>query len=336
MVTSKNKFELPQYEREWSSFDETFGVTASQVITEMNKSGDDIPEQEPNYSLKLQAAGVTRTNIPVNILHPFDPHQVVQIVCSLVANTEVPSSKRGVHMSRIGDIIAKATTYTYTSLQEYTGHIAESLSKWEYQGSSQVKAYGQLPYLEMVKGWIPEKNKLSLENIGLTATSVINKDNNSKQSAGITISNITACPCVQSTYKHTLLQKGDKDIEKQIVTPLITHSQRCRTTIEILDLPWNITLPIKELMVGIDQGIVRVQNTLPREHELLMVYKAHKKPQFIEDVVREMVFKAFQVVKNDFHESSIRVYSESMESIHDFDIQAEFKDSVENLRKEWD
>ena len=329
------EFELAKYEREWPSFEEIFGVTASQVITGMNQSGDDIPEQKPNYALNIQAAGVTRTNIPVKILHPFDSRQVVQIVCSLVANTEVPSYKRGIHMSRIGDIIANSTTYTYANLQEYTEQIAESLSKLEYQGLSQVKAFGQLPYLEKVKGWIPEKNKLSLEHIGLTASSVTNKGNGYKQSAGITISNITACPCVQSTYKHTLLQKGYEDIEKQIVTPLITHSQRCKTTIEILDLPRNSVLPIKDLIASVDQGIVRVQNTLPREHELLMVYQAHKKPQFIKNVVREMAFKTYQVVKNDFHGSSIRVYSESMESIHDFDIQAEFKDSIENLKKAW-
>lgn len=65
-----------------------------------------------------------------------------------------------------------------------------------------------------------------------------------------------------------------------------------------------------------------------------MVYKAHKKPQFIEDVVREVAYRVAQVIKDDFQQSSIRVFSESMESIHDFDIQAELEDSVENMLQE--
>lgn len=99
-------------------------------------------------------------------------------------------------------------------------------------------------------------------------------------------------------------------------------------------MPVGKTIPIKRLLEAIDQALVRVQNTLPREYELLMVYRSHKKPQFIEDVVREVAVKVGEAIKDDFQQSSIRVFSESMESIHDFDIQAELVESVENLVQE--
>lgn len=328
-----HQFELPRYERDLPSFSEVFGVSAAEVITEMDRSGDDIPEQEPKYSFKINSAGIRRDNIPVKILDPFGSNQVVQVFCFLEASTEVPYFKRGIHMSRIGDIVAKSTLNTYESLQEYALTLAELLTKYEYQGTSQVNVQSNFPYLESVKGWKQEKDKVSLEHLGLSV-SIRNKQGSGySQRAGIKVSNITACPCVQSTYKHTLQAAGNL-LQESIFSPFITHSQRCRTTIEILNLPIGKTLPIKRLLEAIDRGIVRIQNTLPREYELLMVYKAHKKPQFIEDVVREVAFRVGQAIKDDFQQSSIRVFSESMESIHDFDIQAELEDSVENLLQE--
>lgn len=322
--------ELPQYERNIPTFSEVFGVSALEVITQMNQSGDDIPEQEPRYSLKINSAGVRRNNIPVKILDPFGSNQVVQLSCSLIATTEVPYFKRGIHMSRIGDIIAKSTINTYESLHEYAVTISELLSKYEYQGTSEVNVQSNFSYLESVKGWKEEKDKTSLEHIGLFATIRTKQETGITQSAGITVSNITACPCVQSTYKHTLQAAGEFSIDS-VFTPFITHSQRCRTSIEIVNMPVGKILPMKTLLEVLDHSIVRVQNTLPREYELLMVYRAHKKPQFIEDVVREVAYKVSQAIKDEFQQSSIKVFSESMESIHDFDIQAELEGSVEML-----
>ena len=327
------QFELPRYERNQPDFSEVFGVSAAEVIQDMDVSGDDIPEQEPKYAFNINSAGVRRDNIPVKLLDPFGSEQVFQVFCSLEASTEVPYFKRGIHMSRIGDIIADSTQNTYESLQQYGLALAELLTKYEYQGSSQVKVQTKFPYLENVKGWKEEKDKVSLEHLGLSASIHTKQGSSYSQSAGITVANITACPCVQSTFKHTLKVAGNL-VQDSIFSPFITHSQRCRTTIEVLNLPVGKTIPIKRLLEAVDQGIVRVQNTLPREYELLMVYRAHKKPQFIEDVVREVAVRVGHVIKDDYQQSSIRVFSESMESIHDFDIQAELVESVENLIQE--
>ena len=337
LPSPENKFMskyLPTFNRNWPSFSEVFGVDADQVIPNMNQAGDDIPEQEPRYSISLNSVGVSRKNIPVQILDPFGSGEVVQICCSIVAETAVPTYKRGIHMSRIGDIFAQLTTKVFSSLQEYSLNVAELLTDLEYGGSSKVEVNGQLPYLEQVEGWKPEKNKTSLEHLGLSASTYTKQEKGYIQNAGIEISNITACPCVQSTYRHTLLQ-SNSELDKRIINPLITHSQRCRTKVEIVNIPGNIPIPIKDILNQLDQGIVRVQNTLPREYELLMVYQAHKQPQFIEDVVREIAVKVCKATKDYFPDSFLRVTSQSMESIHDFDIQALLEDSIENFSKEF-
>lgn len=324
---------LPQFNRNWAGFSEVFGVSADSVISSMNQAGDDIPEQEPKHNISLNSVGVSRNNIPVQILDPFGSGEIVQVSCSIVAETAVPYYKRGIHMSRIGDIFAKLTQKVFVSLQEYSLDVANLLTDLEYGGLSKVEVKGELSYLEQVEGWKPEKNKVSLEHIGLTANTHTKQQQEYDyvQNAGIEISNITACPCVQRTYRHTLLQSNSELDQKLLIDPLITHSQRCRTKVEILNIHGQMNIPIKEILNQIDLGIVRVQNTLPREYELLMVYQAHKNPQFIEDVVREIAVKVAQVTQESFPSSSIRVTSESMESIHDFNIQALLEDSIENL-----
>ncbi len=321
---------LPRFNRNWAGFSEVFGVSADRVIPSMNNGGDDIPEQEPKYNISLNSVGVSRNNIPVQILDPFGSGKAVQVSCSVVAETALPYYKRGIHMSRIGDIFANLTQKVFDSLQEYSLNVANLLTDLEYGGLSKVEVKGELSYLEQVEGWKPEKNKVSLEHIGLTATTHTKHEKNYIQNAGIEISNITACPCVQSTYRHTLLQ-SNSELNKHLINPLITHSQRCRTKVEILNIHEQMNIPIKEILNQIDLGIVRVQNTLPREYELLMVYQAHMYPQFIEDVVREIAVKVSQVTRENFPNSSIKVTSQSMESIHDFDIQALLEDSIENL-----
>ena len=321
---------LPQFNRNCAGFSEVFGVSSERVISSMNNGGDDIPEQEPKYNISLNSVGVSRDNIPVQILDPFGSGEAVQVSCSVVAETALPYYKRGIHMSRIGDIFAKLTQKVFVSLQEYSLNVANLLTDLEYGGLSKVEVKGELSYLEQVEGWKAEKNKVSLEHIGLTATTYTKQEKNYIQNAGIEISNITACPCVQSTYRHTLLQ-NNSELNKHLINPLITHSQRCRTKVEILNIHGSMNIPIKEILNQIDLGTVRVQNTLPREYELLMVYQAHMYPQFIEDVVREIAVKVSQVTRKNFPNSSIKVISQSMESIHDFNIQALLEDSIENL-----
>jgi GTP cyclohydrolase FolE2 len=138
--------------------------------------------------------------------------------------------------------------------------------------------------------------------------------------------------CVQQTYKHALLQtKGDIHTALKTISPLLTHSQRCCTRVEVKDL--HRPLPIQSILEMLDRILYRVQNTLPREYELLLVYRAHHAPQFIEDVVRQILANLYSLLKTDFAESTIYINANSMESIHDFDIVSEVEISMVQLGK---
>jgi GTP cyclohydrolase-4 len=64
-----------------------------------------------------------------------------------------------------------------------------------------------------------------------------------------------------------------------------------------------------------------------------MVYRAHKNPQFMEDVVRDIVSNVYFQFKEKYPNAFITVETDSAESIHDFNIQAKIKSSFKDLGK---
>lgn len=324
---------IARYNRKVVSFENEMGVSPKKVIQPMDNDGDDIPYQNPEHMIRLPRVGLIRKHIPVRIINPFDEAQkeIIPLLADVVLETEVPASRRGIHMSRTGDIIAQTVTKIYANLQEYASDITEKLSDSQYGGPSSVSVCSSFSYLEEVKGWKNEKDKKSLETIQLHAAAHDSKERHSED-AGIEIANMTACPCVQKTYKHALLAaKNDVRNAIENVSPLLTHSQRCTTRIDIGDIPGSF--PVKKVLEILDGILVRVQSTLPRDHELLMVYRSHKKPQFMEDVVRDVLAGVFSVFKDKFPQSMIRVETTSMESIHSFDIHTRAEFHMNELRK---
>ncbi len=319
----------PKHQRQLATFEDVMGAPANRVILSMNASGDDIPHQEPEHRIALPGVGLKRQNIPVQILDPFGSGKMSHLNCKVETRTFVPAERRGIHTSRIGRLVAESTEKVYPDLQAYAADLATAMSDAEYGISSEVSVAGTLSYLEEVKGWKQEKDKVSLEHLGLHARVYADRGHQVEH-AGLSINHITACPCVQQTYKHALLQaKGDVHAALETVAPLLTHSQRCSTTIEVKNLA--MSLPVRPMLEALDEVLYRVQNTLPREYELLLVYRAHAAPQFIEDAVRQILARLYDLLADESPESSISLSSVSMESIHDFDIAAEIELSIAQL-----
>ena len=320
---AKNSPRVSRYARRTPEFGDALGASAARVICAMDKAGDDIPYQRPDIEIALPSVGLDRNGVPVRLADPLGSSTLAIAFCDVAVRTSVPSSRRGIHTSRIGNAIAESATRVYSDLQSYALDLARHIDDAEYGGRTEVKVDGAFSYLEPVSGWRAGKNKSSLEHLALHA-SVRLDSGKPTMSAGLSINHITACPCVQQTYKHALLEaKGDVHQALVVAGPLLTHSQRCRTRVELRGL--HATLPIRELLEALDASVYRVQNTLPREHELLLVYRAHREPQFIEDAMRQVVAAVGKTFASKFPQATVRVDSVSFESIHDYDIRADIE-----------
>lgn len=308
-------------------FSETFDIPAGVVIEQMDAAGDDIPSQNPQFSLPIRGVGLTRENIPISIRSPFESDTFQQVACSVKLAIHLPATKRGIHISRLNHAIAEQSQKRFDNLQQCVENLTKTVSEITYGAPAHVSLSGKLAYWEAVPGWKAAKDKLSLEHIGLHCEGYL-EGGKFIQQAGFSFNHITACPCVQQTMKHLLLTKK-VNIEPFTQIPFLTHSQRCETKVSIQHIPE--ALPLSTLIRAVDKVIFRVRNTLPRENELLLVFQAHQKPQFIEDVVRQIPLSLYEVVQNYPH-STVKTTCRSMESIHDFDIHAESEYTVAQLK----
>ena len=300
-----------------------------QAINAMNSHGDDVPNQSPVREIALQRMGVRRTAIPVTILDPFDASRTVQLSCAVDAHVGLQPHRRGIHVSRIGDLLARFSTRVFPSLDQYAGALCEQLRAAQASENAGVQVSGVFSYVEDVVG---VKNKSSLEHLDLRAEAR-RHGGTLELSSGVGFNHITACPCVQETFKHSFgeKQQGLIGALAEHEVPFLTHSQRCHSEVTLSGPGTPPALPV--LLARIDQVIVRCQNTLPREFELLTVHQAHMKAQFLEDALRDLLHGVFELIRGSHPGAAIRIRATSMESIHDFDITGEVSATVAELAR---
>lgn len=318
---------LPRHQRTRRSFAGTFERDHEQTIEAMDRGGHDIPNQAPSTPLGLRNIGVKRSAIPVVLRNPLGGKEPVHLSCTVDARVSLAAAKRGIHVSRIGDLLARRSGEVYPSLLDYADSLNADLRAAQKSESAMVAVEGIFTYLEEISG---VKQKQSLEHLQLFAAADFDQDR-STRSCGIGFSHITACPCVQETYRNSFAGKGSERARAGKQVPLITHTQRCQTRITITradEFPG-----LSELLACIDPVVVRNQNTLPREFELLNVHRAHAEPQFLEDVLRDLTRAVHRLVREKAPEGKIRIQSVSLESIHDFDMEGEIEFSVKDLDK---
>jgi GTP cyclohydrolase FolE2 len=76
------------------------------------------------------------------------------------------------------------------------------------------------------------------------------------------------------------------------------------------------------VLAALDTVLVRTCNTLPRDLELACVFRAHQRPQFIEDAVRAAAVAVAGALMPGVRFRRLAVRSRSLESIHEFDLDA--------------
>lgn len=341
-------------------FKDRFNNAEATAISSMNDNGDDIASQAPLNKIDIQKVGLVRHNIPVTIAHPFDGDksnaeharngngcggkEKLTVYCEVKVQTCVPASVRGVHMSRMNNHFAAASLGKYETLLDYARQLASSITDSHFGGPTHVSVSTTVPIFAHVKGWKSEKDKVSLDHVGMSVdveyrkTTEEYQDNGRgdqwKMGMGVTVNHITACPCVQKTFAHAA------DLH-HIPFPLLTHSQRTTSSVSLHGI--NAAVDLVKLLQSVDAVVHRVHNTLPREYELAKVHDAHLRPQFAEDVVRDVAVSVLQTFKTDpiiqsttthtsslpdqrkIKQSMVKVKSVSAESIHDFDIVAEIE-----------
>ena len=280
-------------------------MIASAEHSRVLETSPDVPEERPSFAIGLTEVGITAKTVWVRLPHgrlPFSARIVV----------DQPGEVRGIHMSRIEEAVAELYEQEFMSLKEYGVELGRNVLAKQRGSSGSILLSGQVPVLQETV----VSSRTSIDSMQITAEIRFLKidEEISEESIliGCGVNHITACPCTQAYNQILFNKKGSS-------CPLPTHSQRSFTSLKVETA--RSTIRYQDLLSCLGAALHITQDLMKRSDEAEIVLKAHQKPQFAEDAVRETA----RIVGQRFADilpgsAKIIIESLSLESIHIHDV----------------
>ena len=301
---------------------------------------EDVQARVPSLSLSLSRVGVTGVEKVIRIKqNGAEQLFYAQLECFV----DLGPLQKGAHMSRfeevvndaIGEVILGEATFRAETLAQ---HIAEKVR--ERQGAHSAEVTIRARYPEHKPAPV---SGIATQEIYTLHGSAVAGESGTRRLIGVTAAGMTACPCaqelVQGASRERLVEQGFSDDEIERVfssVPVATHNQRGLGTLRI-GCPETCDTDIDALrLVEIVEASMssEIYELMKRSDEGAVVEKAHRRPRFVEDCVREMVsgvVKAFPDLGDDIFVSA---HQENLESIHQHNVVAERFGLLGELRHE--
>ncbi len=160
---------------------------------------------------------------------------------------------------------------------------------------------------------------------------------------GVTAQGITACPCAQQLVaghaREALGADGFTEAEIERIldrVPVATHNQRGLGTLLVGCVEGCEQEIDARLLLGIVESAMssEIYELMKRSDEAAVVTKAHRRPRFVEDCVREMIHGAVRALPTLDRSSFLSARQENLETIHQHNVVAERFGLVSELRAE--
>jgi GTP cyclohydrolase IV len=301
---------------------------------------EDVQAQAPSLPVSLSRVGVTNVEKVIRIrANGTEQLYSARLDCFV----DLGPQQKGAHMSRfeevvndaIGEVVLGESALRAETLAQ---HVAEKIR--DRQGARRAEVHIEARYPEHKPA--PVSGILTQEIYSLLGVAVASEAG-TRRLIGVRAQGITACPCaqtlVQAHARERLVGGGfsDEDIERIFeAVPVATHNQRGLGTLHI-GCPEDCINDIdaEALLAVVEESMSsEIYELMKRSDEVAVVEKAHRRPRFVEDCVREMVrgvIDGFPIL-TDRHFVSAR--QENLETIHQHNVTAERFGLVGEMRRE--
>lgn len=289
----------------------------------------DIQAEQPNVNVTLSRVGVTGVEKIIRIATPDGPQLFyAQLDCFV----DLSAAQKGVHMSRFEEVVNEAIDQVVLreafKAEVLAGHIAELVR--ERQGGARAEVRMRARYPEHKPA--PESGLLTQEIYTMLGTAVAGNEG-TRRLVGVQAHGMTACPCAQEMVAENSRRRlaadgfSDDEIDRVLsAVPVATHNQRGLATLQV-GCPFGSG-------DGIDAGTLlriaensmssEIYELMKREDEVSVVEKAHRRPRFVEDCVREMIAGAVGELSDEMPaDAFIGAHQENFETIHQHNVVAE-------------
>ncbi len=145
---------------------------------------------------------------------------------------------------------------------------------------------------------------------------------------------MTACPCAMETCREQLTREFPLLADPRLADlPMISHNQRNRTRL-VFELDGDADVEAEEVIAAIEAAQSSpTYAILKRGDEGQVVLNAHRRPKFVEDVLRDLLASLPERFPGVPDAAEVRASTVSEESIHKYNVEASHRVTLGELRR---
>jgi GTP cyclohydrolase-4 len=299
----------------------------------------DVQSRRPATEVGLSRVGVTGIEKVIRIrANGSEQLFYAELECFV----DLSPHQKGAHMSRFEEVVNEAIDEVILAealkAEMLAAHIAERVRDRQNGMRAEVAIAARFPEHKPA----PVSGTPTQEIYTLVGSAVAS-ERGTRRLVGVEAQGMTACPCAQELVmgraRERLLDDGFSESEVDRVlehVPVATHNQRgtgtlylgctedCREPVEAATL-----LEIVEASMSSE-----IYELMKRPDEAEVVEKAHRRPRFVEDCVREMVRMAVERFEAFGEQAFLLARQENMETIHKHNVVAERYGLLGELQRE--
>jgi GTP cyclohydrolase IV len=308
--------------------------------TRSTLSAPDVQSRQPAVALGLSRVGVTGVEKVIR-LKQNGSEQLFSARFECVV--DLGPDQKGAHMSRfeevvneaIGEVVLNEAALKVETLAE---HIAQLVRDRQGADRAEVSVEARFPEHKPA----PVSGVLTQEIYTLHGSALATRLG-TRRLIGVTAQGITACPCAQELIAtdararlHTL-GYDDPAIDEIIdAVPVATHNQRGLGTLHIgCTEMCDDEIDASTLLEIVEQSMSsEIYELMKRSDEAFVVEKAHRRPRFVEDCVREMIKGVVDVFPGLDDRAFVDARQVNLETIHQHNVVAERYGTLGEVRRE--
>ena len=300
----------------------------------------DVQASAPTVHVSLSRVGVTNVEKVIRI-GPAGAEQLYY--ARLDCFVDLGPEQKGAHMSRfeevvndvIGEVVLGESGFKAEQLAQ---HIAERVRERQDALRAEVTIAARYPEHKPAP-----VSGIATQEIYTLFGSAVASEHGTRRLVGVAAQGMTACPCAQELVagrsRERLVADGftDDEIERIFeAVPVATHNQRGLGTL-YLGLPENCETDVDaaELLRIVENSMSsEIYELMKRSDEGAVVEKAHRRPRFVEDCVREAIGGVIEKLGDLRDDAFVSARQENLETIHQHTVVAERFGLLGELRTE--
>jgi GTP cyclohydrolase IV len=296
----------------------------------------DVQASLPSVRVGLSRVGVTGVE---KVIRVHDELFFARLDCYVDLGPE----QKGAHMSRFEEVINEAIGLVVLRESPFRAetlaqHIAELVRERQRALRAEVTIAARYPEHRPAP-----VSGINTQEIYTLFGRAVASDRGTRRVVGVAATGITACPCAQELVANRargrLADDGfsEGQVERILAdVPVATHNQRGLGTVHVGCVEECDTEIDGAALLAIVEGSMssEIYELMKRSDEAEVVERAHRRPRFVEDCVREMIAGVVAAFPALDGRSFVSARQENLETIHEHNVVAERHGLLSELRGE--